>query len=72
MPASTPSADLNWISMRGPVRKIERTSIEAAIAIATNGTSQTSETFQRRALTTRGCGSSGAAPAPDRPARRAA
>ena len=38
-----------------------RTSIEAAIAIATAGTSQTSETFQRRALTTRGCGSSGAA-----------
>src|SRR4051812_10097343 len=62
-----PSADLNSISIRGPVSKTLRTSIDAAIAIATAGTSQTSEMFQRRARTMRGAGRppspTGAAPA---------
>ncbi len=49
--------DLDRAGRRG---RCVRTSIEAAIAIATTGTSQTRETFQRRALTTRGCGHSGA------------
>ena len=60
MPASTPSADLNSMSIARTGEKDVRTSIEAAIATATHGTSQTSETFQRRALTMRGCGYSGA------------
>ena len=60
------------MSIRGPMRKTLRTSSEAPIATATAGSSQTSETFQRRASTIRGCGRSSAPAAPAAAVRAAA